>query len=387
MSYLARTPAGIAGFLGNVSKLRGMKATYNQWLATAAPTSAEVQTEQIFSTNFHSWVADEHHRVVTGDVPMSRKEFTEMLQLQRDLNIMVKPMMYTGLCGGLSLALLPEWASAKENLPANFFKTEEELKAYYLARDQEVHIKHAAQAAHTQSRYLEFYIANEARFSEAFDSVADGFTAKKDPATLKKMGQHIAKAHTCSLNHVTADVSSWQRGREHMEACNFLGLPFTFLSTEALTTRIIDHYKMLFQEDVLVQKEGVASLSDFELYEICNRRLVARWEEELSREALEARFADWCTFTSKTEADEFRVPIRLIVCYQASFFRDPGFLEETLDELNEDSFPTSWNLAQDAFERRVAFESGPLADQVRAHVLNIEASEKKATEERKAYLA
>jgi len=330
---------------------------------------------------------DEHNRVVTGDVPMSRAEFTEMCKLQRDVDVMMKPMIYTGLCGGLSLALLPEWASAAENLPSNFFKTEEELKQYYLARDQEIHIKHAAQAAHTHTRYLEYFIQNEPRFSEAFDSIADGFMAKKDPVLLKKMGQHMAKMHTCSLAHTTSDVSSWQRGREHMEACLFLGLPFTFMSTESLASRVIDHYKMLFQEDVLINKEGVAALSDFELYEICNRRLVARWEEELSREQLEARFADWCTFTSKEEGDEFRVPIRLIIAYQGAHFRDPGFLEESLEDLNEDAFPTAWNLAQNAFERRVAFESGPLAEHVKAHLLQVEASEKKATEERAAYLS
>eukprot|EP01063_Lacrimia_lanifica_P015188 TRINITY_DN22006_c0_g1_i1.p1 TRINITY_DN22006_c0_g1~~TRINITY_DN22006_c0_g1_i1.p1 ORF type:complete len:392 (+),score=168.82 TRINITY_DN22006_c0_g1_i1:45-1220(+) len=388
MSYLARAPAGIAGFLGNVGKLRGLKATYNNWLQTAAPVSATEQTDQIFSWFYQSWQLDEQKRIVVSeDCPMSRKEFTEMCQLQRDLNIMMKPMIYTGMCGGLSLVLLPEWASAAENLPSNFFKTEEEKKAWHLARDQEVHIKHAPLAAHTQSRFLEFFISNEAKYSDVFDSIADGFGANKDPVALKKMGQFIAKQHTCSLGMVTADVSSWHRGREHMDASNFLGLPFTFLSAEALSSRVIDHYKMLYQEDALINKEGVASLSDYELYEVCNRRLIARFEEELSRATLEARLADWMTFTGKGENDEFRTPIRLVLCYQASYFRDPGFLEEDLSSLDKDSFPTAWNWAQNSFERRVEFESGPLADQVRAHLTQVEASEKKMTEERAAYLA
>jgi len=388
MAHLLRVPAGLVGFFGNVGKLRGLKATYNGWLnSSSAPSPPAVQGEQIFATYSNSWFFDEQKRIVVAeDCPLSRAEFTEMCRLQRDLDIMAKPLIYTGLLGGLTVISLPEWASASENLPSNFFKSEEDKKAWHLARDQEVHIKHAPAAAHTQTRYLEYYINTEAKFSDVFDTIADGFAAKKDPVALKKLGQFVAKAHTCPLSHVTADPSSFQRGREHLDASNFLGLPFTFLTQEALTTRLIDHYKFLLQEDVLIRKEGVASLGDYDLYEIANRRLVARFEEELSRAQLEARLSDWFTFTTKSEGEDLRVPIRLIIAYQASFFRDPGFLEESLESLDGEAFPTAWNWAQNAFERRVEFESGPLAHEVRAHLLETETKEKQLLEERASYL-
>ena len=247
--------------------------------------------------------------------------------------------------------------------PQTFFSTEEEIKAAGVARDLEVHLKFAPQAGFTQGRFLEYFVSDDARLNEAYDSITHGFTLPKDAAAIRKMGQHVSKKSTCALQFVTSEIGSWHRDQEHYDACAFLGKPFLFHSTESLVSKTIEHYRNLFQEDALIKKEGVASLSDFELYRIANRRLIARWEEELTRAQLEARLADWFTVTEVKEGEE-KVPLRVIIAFQASYFRDPGFLEESLEILDQPGFASPLTWAKDAFERRVEFETGADAEAV-----------------------
>eukprot|EP01064_Diplonema_japonicum_P034556 TRINITY_DN71_c1_g1_i1.p1 TRINITY_DN71_c1_g1~~TRINITY_DN71_c1_g1_i1.p1 ORF type:complete len:392 (+),score=124.49 TRINITY_DN71_c1_g1_i1:59-1234(+) len=387
MAHLMRAPGALAAFAGNVGKYRALGAAYRNHLQNNAPKTHEEQTTQVFSKYHQSSFADEKKRItVCEDLPLSRKEFSDYLTYKEDVDRMTQPLMWTAATGGLPLLGLPVWTNATHKLPSTFFSSEDEKIAAGKARDLEVHIKHAAICGYTQSRYLEYYISGEAKYNEAFDSISNGFMGPKDPVAIRKMGQSIMAAGTCSIPYCTSDVSSWLRGQEHYEACAFLGKPFMWINIEALSTRIIDHYKGLYQEDVLIKKEGLASLNDFELYQICNRRLVARWEEELSRAQLEARLQDWFTLTEVTTEDE-HVPLRVILCYQAAHFRDVGYLDDHLESLDTDAFSSAQSWAADAFDRRVAFESGPLADQVRAHLLQLKETEAKLTEERTQYLA
>eukprot|EP01061_Rhynchopus_euleeides_P031039 TRINITY_DN51434_c0_g1_i1.p2 TRINITY_DN51434_c0_g1~~TRINITY_DN51434_c0_g1_i1.p2 ORF type:complete len:401 (+),score=184.74 TRINITY_DN51434_c0_g1_i1:45-1205(+) len=383
MAALIRAPGALAQFFGNSMKYRSLYATYHAHLRAKAD-------DETTATKFHKFyfqhLADEKSQmVVFEDLPMSRKDFSQMLEFEEDLNRMMQPAMVTAMSGGLSLAALPLWANAPEKLPSTFFSTEEEVRAAGILRDQEVHIKFAPTAGHSLTRLLEFFLNGEAKHNEAFDSIANGFTALKDPKAIRKMGQAIAKQETCPLSYMTADLSSWQRDREFLDVHNFLGFSHMLHTTEAMTSRLVNHYRHLLQEDVLVKKD-VASLTDFELYKLANRRLVARWEEDLNRQQLLSRLGDWWTLTEIKEGEE-KVPLRVIVAYQTAFFRDPGFLDQTLESLDTDAFPSGHSWAANAFERRVAFETGPLADHVKAHIEGVKASEADMKAEREKYIA
>eukprot|EP01059_Diplonema_ambulator_P031485 TRINITY_DN578_c0_g1_i1.p2 TRINITY_DN578_c0_g1~~TRINITY_DN578_c0_g1_i1.p2 ORF type:complete len:392 (+),score=145.11 TRINITY_DN578_c0_g1_i1:48-1223(+) len=387
MAHLMRAPGALAAFAGNVTKYRALGAKYKDHLMHNAKKSYAQQTEQVFSSWHQSYLTDEAKRItVCEDLPMTRKEFTEYLTYKEDIDRMAQPLLFTAMAGGLPLIALPLWANATHKLPSTFFSSEDEKIAAGKARDLEVHIKHAAIAGFTQSRYLELFIMGETKFNEAYDSISQGFMAPKDPKAIRKMGQFIHKARTTSMMYLTSDVSSWLRGQEHYEANAFLGKPHMFLNLDSLCSRIVDHYKGLYQEDALIKKEGLSSLSDFELYQICNRRLIARWEEELTRAQLETRLQDWMTLTKVTTEEE-HVPLRVVLCYQAAHFRDVGYLDDNLESLDTDAFSSVHTWAPDAFERRVAFESGPLADQVRAHLLQLKESEAKLLDERAKYIA
>ena len=212
------------------------------------------------------------------------------------------------------------------------------------------------------NRYLEYFISNETKFNEAFDSITDGFTATKDAKAIREMGHFINEMKTCSIPLVSSDSTSWLRGREHFEAAAFLGKPFQFMNVEALNGRLVEHYRILYQEDVLIQESGVESIGDFELYKICNRRHIARWEEELNRSQLLERLNNWFALTAHEEGKH--VPLRVVLMYQTAHFKDPGYLDASLDSLDTDAFPTSWDYAKDAFVRRLEFENGPLEEQV-----------------------
>ena len=244
-----------------------------------------------------------------------------------------------------------------------FFSTEAEIRAGGIARDQEFAIKHAPQTNHQQHRYLEFYLNGEASHNEAFDSIANGFASPKNIAAIRKLGQAVSKQGSSSMMFSSSDISSWKRDREHYHFAAFMGHPFALHSNETLVSRTLAHFRNLFQEDALIKKEGVASLTDLELYQACSARKVARWEEELNRTQLEARLQDWFTLTER-KAGEPVVPLRVIVMYQTSLFRDPGYLDQTLEDLDKDIYNSSFAYAADAFERRVEFETGPYAEHV-----------------------
>eukprot|EP01060_Flectonema_neradi_P006182 TRINITY_DN1413_c3_g1_i1.p1 TRINITY_DN1413_c3_g1~~TRINITY_DN1413_c3_g1_i1.p1 ORF type:complete len:386 (+),score=80.86 TRINITY_DN1413_c3_g1_i1:146-1303(+) len=382
MANLAQVPGGLAKFVSNFGKYRSVGAQYKKAL------NAGSQYEYGYSYYYQTHVPCE----VQGVIPISglqikREDFTHYAETAQDVDRMVAPTAWTLLTGGLPIFALPFWANATHKLPACFFDgSEESYKTWGKIKDQEVAIKHAGVANNTHMRYLEYFISGEPKFNEAFDSIADGFTAAKDPQAIREMGHFIHEMRTCSIPLITAHASSWLRGREHMEAAAFLGKPFLFMNVKTLNGRLVDHYRILFQEDVLIQENGgVESLNDFELYKICNRRHIARWEDELTRDQLIGRLNNWWALTAHEEGKH--VPLRVILMYQTAHFKDPGFLDETLDSLDTDAFPTSMDYAKDAFVRRLEFENGPLEEQVRAHVKLLQQREEELKNERTKFLA
>ncbi|KAJ9458980.1 hypothetical protein DIPPA_30843 [Diplonema papillatum] len=382
MAHLARAPAALASFAGNCSKYAKLSGVYHAALEKAYPMHAE----EVFAEFQLQYLQDERKGlVVIPDLQMDRKTFTEMLTYGEDIERMSQPLLMTFLSGGASLFALPFWANATHKLPSTFFSTEDEIRAGGKARDQEVHIKHAPICAHTQGRFIEYFISNDTKFNEAFDSINNGFMAPKNPEAIREMGLHMHKMGHGPIPFLTSDISSWLRGREMYEVNAFLGKQHFFVDLKAQAQRFVAFYRNLLQEDALIQKEGLSSLNDLELYKICNRRLIARWEEDLTRAQLEARLSDWLTLC--TPDNGVFVPIKLLTLYQTAHFKDPGYIDDKLESLDTDAFPTAQSWAADAFERRVEFESGPLSDEVRAHLIRLKESEAKLAEEQKAYLA
>jgi len=373
LANLAKAPVAIAKLASNAAAARGVKAKFLQHVYSKGPQD---QLEEEYHRWYTSWMETEKKIYVDSDLDIPRKDFTKFVEHMEDADLTGFASMFAFMGGGVpALLASPIWASSVQYLPSTFFGDEKSLREWGTVKDQEVHIKYAPTTAYLHGKTLEHWAAMDPKYNEAFDSISDGFRGKKDAKAIRKFAQYVGKVGTCSQHLVRADVGGWFRSNDHQYTSCFLGLPYTFYSVKALSGRLVEKYRALYQEDKLIQKEGLNALSDFELYRICNRRLVARWEEDLNRQQLEARYGDWATFTEVKAGSDY-VPIRAVVLYQTSFFRDPGFLDERIETLDEDVWPEHFSWAKDCFERRIDFEQGALRHQVQAHLEAQEAAKK-----------
>lgn len=373
LANLAKAPVAIAKLAANAAAARGVKSKFLQHVFTKGPQD---QLEEEYHKFYTSWNETEKKVYVDSDLDIPRKDFTKFVEHMEDVDLTGFAAAFAAVGGGVpALLASPIWASNVQYLPSTFFSDEKSLRNWMTVKDQEVHVKYAPTTAYLHGKTLEYWAALDPKYNEAFDSISDGFRGKKDVKAIRRFAQYVGKVGTCSQHNVRADVGGWYRSNDHQYTSCFLGLPYTFYSAKSLSGRLIEKYRALYQEDKLIQKEGLNSLSDFELYRICNRRLVARWEEDLNRQQLEARYGDWATLTEVKAGSDY-VPIRAVVLYQTSFFRDPGFLDERIETLDEDVWPEKFSWAKDAFERRVEFESGALRHQVATHLEAQEAAKK-----------
>eukprot|EP01065_Artemidia_motanka_P050162 TRINITY_DN8517_c0_g1_i1.p1 TRINITY_DN8517_c0_g1~~TRINITY_DN8517_c0_g1_i1.p1 ORF type:complete len:409 (+),score=160.56 TRINITY_DN8517_c0_g1_i1:83-1228(+) len=374
---LVKTPAALAKLAGDISHARGVKAAFMSHLQQAGNASF---MKEHYHTWYCTWMVSDKDLHVCDNLPIARKDFSRYVVAREDMDRMYQPAMAALLGGGVPAVVgLPFWCGSPHLLPSTFFSGADQQREAGIMRDQEVHVKFAPACAHQHLATLEYWAAMEPKFNEAFDSIGHGFTAKKDAKAIRRFAQFAGKVEGSSLPYVRMDVGGWFRGTDCYQTCAFLGKPIFGVSARAMAARFVEHYRDLYQEDKLIQKEGLSTIDDHELYQICSRRNVARWEEGLNRARLEDRYSKWATLTEVKEGSDY-VPLRVVVAYQTAHYRDPGFLDSTLSELDEDAFPAALSWPNDAFQRRLEFENGPLADQVRAYVAQQEAAEKKLLE-------
>eukprot|EP00744_Colponema_vietnamica_P000099 GILI01000191.1.p1 GENE.GILI01000191.1~~GILI01000191.1.p1 ORF type:complete len:512 (-),score=222.25 GILI01000191.1:142-1677(-) len=162
-----------------------------------------------------------------------------------------------------------------------------------------------------------------------------------------------------------------------------MGIPtFPLWSKICIGTRIKDYWDLTWNEDYMViSQKSLESLSDEELYDYANRRFLAPYDKELTREQLLERVNDYFTFLGAEFVENGKAPNILITsAYCLGYYNDPAYLVEDIAELEKDDFEHLASWPKDAFLRRLEFENGPLRDQVEAHTVKLLDERKAAVE-------
>jgi|UniRef100_A0A7S4G9Z0 hypothetical protein len=111
------------------------------------------------------------------------------------------------------------------------------------------------------------------------------------------------------------------------QACEFLGLPFRFVSMSYNQVRIVKWYEEILQEDQLIKKEGgVQKLTDDELKVVLLDRAVMRYDEDLTRGDMEARWKEM-NWLMEQKLSPF-----VILSWQTGFYRTTYSPEDDLPE-------------------------------------------------------
>lgn len=437
-----RFPGAMAKYAGNVMKSNSVHKMQTQHYQKNGPEGYFMDDFDRFGSR-HKVTEASHSLYCDENLPISRKEFTQHCITNRDNDSMVSALRYAMIYGGLPVVFgLPFWLNAIHKLPSTFFHTEEELREQGLARDLEIHIKYAGMAAAPHGRVLDYgttQLKDKADWTEAQKKAAfnayesiyriDMKNVPKDGNALRAWAHEMGRMNWGGMFWFRHDLPGWMRGTCQYATNAFYGKPHWatqgYTSTGSILKTIRDH----MQEDKLIKKEFDAILAsaglsaapgagsspqeqgeyaakvqakwteyipDFEFYDMCNRRLIARWEENLSREELDHRYKLWCTLTEYPvgkgkfvssqvtghgQGNDY-IPIRCIVLFQTSFFRDPGFIEDTLESLDDDVFPDAWAWSKECVDRRLEFENGPLSLQVQEHIKKLNVEEQKYIDSR-----
>lgn len=119
-------------------------------------------------------------------------------------------------------------------------------------------------------------------------------------------------------------MEDWDREMVKM-ACEFLNLPFRFVTQAWNQNRIVGWYEECLQEDSLIKKEGgVQALGDDELKVVLLDRAVMRVDEDLTRGDMEARWKEM-NFLMEQKLSPF-----IILCWQTGFYRTTYSPEDDL---------------------------------------------------------
>jgi len=145
---------------------------------------------------------------------------------------------------------------------------------------------------------------------------------------------------------------------------------FPLLKKVGATTRVRDIFEVIWTEDVMVIKQGLAEkMTDDELFCYCWRRWMAPADKNLTRAQLLERVADYHKMLGPSILKGDHPGVIGTYMYLIGYYNDPAFQTAEFDDLEKDDFANLQNWSRDLFMKRLEFENGPLRDQVEAHVV------------------
>jgi hypothetical protein len=138
---------------------------------------------------------------------------------------------------------------------------------------------------------------------------------------LELTGDHVFVPH----EHRTG-MEHWDRELQKM-ANEFLGLSFRYAPSSWNQNRLVSWYEQILQEDALIEREGgVSRLTDTQLKVALLDRSVMRFEEDLTRTDMEARYKEISWLMGQ------RLSPAVILSWQTGFYRATYSPEEDLPE-------------------------------------------------------
>jgi len=399
-------PGGVKTLLSQAPKAFAVQKTIWDRQAKLSPWYFRDGAEVFYLTqksyldpNLHIWVDRNLHEAVSWE------DIHNFVQFKVDVARLAPAVASVGLTAGYGVLSWPFWLGNNSYSPSVFSRTPEDLANWREAQDLQRY-----RYAHAYLNYLRGHLEGSVGNVPAiWTNVSEEVSAKNHKGwehlfNFKNNTRRDELAIKDLDEFFRTEASFWRYEiylyRNMLRTMNFSPALNT---TRHMQHRILTFWNDRFNEDWVLkaQKGGADGLTDEQLYEYANARLLAPYDAKLSRRQILDRVAQYNVLTQEVVKSsrffdnppsyfalldkyhdaplpEVVEPVNTILlhAFVCGFYNEPGYLEMDAQDIQLNDFPLQ-NTTKELFQARLAFENGPLRDQVEVHSQRVIASNKK----------